>query len=186
MLPPHVIAFCDKLCGQVSLIGNQICKGALSLVHGDTWINNFLFKSSKVDTGNDAKSDDNGDDFDANQEEFQQPIGPDSVCVLDWQTICIGTPLLDVATLLDAAHNIAINPMHVLKLYHTTLLDYGVPHYTMAQCIEDFKVAKKMSFIITFTIFNTFLMAKDFLKTKEELAVLNYALQNLEWLASLQ
>lgn len=63
--------------------------------------------------------------------------------VIDWQDLSVGHGPTDVAMLLGYSFSIQDRRKHeraLLKLYHSTLCEHGVAHYSFEQCWEDYRL----------------------------------------------
>ncbi|KAH3757224.1 hypothetical protein Pelo_10954 [Pelomyxa schiedti] len=134
LFSPEFYNFCLEHNKTVpNLLNTLFSTSPHTLVHGDIWINNLcLFKESF--------------DTDLLRHAAGSPLP--QPCVFDWQTSFYGCGLTDLAALLDTCVVVGSNVERCLLLYHDTLLRHGVRStYTLQRCREDFKLARRWSFL---------------------------------------
>jgi len=81
------------------------------------------------------------------------------VVLIDWQCLCLGNGLIDIAFLLYNSVDVNVRrklETYWLKRYHKILCINGVTDYSFKQCEEDFKIAQIWSFVFNLrTLGNT-------------------------------
>lgn len=102
MLEPEFMAICDELNeGREEWFGRE--KGPRSIIHGDFRLDNMLF---------DIKG------------------GAEAIAVLDWQTVALGNPLVDIGYFMGTGIGDALRRAHedeLLALYCAEMTARGVP-----------------------------------------------------------
>ena len=77
---------------------------------------------------------------------------PPTVTVVDWQSVTVGNPLVDVAYFLGAGLLPEVRPTadeRIVRSYHRGLMEAGVDGYGWDRCWEDYRRATFHGFVIT-------------------------------------
>jgi thiamine kinase-like enzyme len=137
-----IFFFLDALKDEVESIANRLSfpKTCLpTFVHTDFWINNLMFLHNTQGSHN--------EDVD----ELRNPLSSHQhfVKILDWQTSCTGSGIIDLASFLLTCHDIK-NEQEKVFLYFETLKRFGVEHLTFQDYEQELKIAFLWNFIVTF------------------------------------
>ncbi len=111
-LSAKAYAHMNALCTHIPHLFQTLSNHRYSLSHGDLWINNVLVRCDE----------------------------PHRLVFLDWQTCCRANGLIDVVYflhLLGSERARSLEP-HALKLYHQTLMKYGISQYDLSEIREDY------------------------------------------------
>ncbi len=114
------------ICATLALVFpsvlDELMKGPVTLCHGDYWLGNMLFSN-----------------------DWQ------TVHMIDWQSVCRGNPLIDVAFFLyfqaDPALLTAIED-EALQDYHSTLVSHGVKDFTFDECKRYYDLSKSYACVL--------------------------------------
>jgi thiamine kinase-like enzyme len=74
------------------------------------------------------------------------------IVVLDWQTVCLGPPLLDLAYYLGAGlptHERRNHEKQLLESYYQGLVDAGIKGYSWGNCWNDYRLHSMFGFYLT-------------------------------------
>jgi Ecdysteroid kinase-like family len=83
---------------------------------------------------------------------FGQSPEHSPVVVLDWQTVSLGPPMVDLAYYLGSGLSIAHRRNHeriLLKDYHQKLIDAGIDNYSWEDCWNDYRLHSMFGFFLT-------------------------------------
>ena len=114
-IEPEIMAMCDRYYGRITELGNTNDE-PFSLVHSDYRVDNILFASEK---------------------------GGEPICVVDWQTATVGSPLRDVSYFIGAGLHVEERRTHeeeLVRLYHETMAGAGVTDLTFEKCWELYRL----------------------------------------------
>ena len=87
--------------------------------------------------------------------------------VLDWQTCCKGNGLIDIATICDAARLNKATEERVLRVYHRTMLQFGMREQslmgdnTLDAFMLEYRFAKIWSFVSMFPFLSSFWHSRE-------------------------
>ena len=111
-LSSKAYAYMNALCTHIPHLFQALTNRRYSLSHGDFWINNILVRCDQ----------------------------PHRLVFLDWQTCCRANGLIDIVYVLRLLGSERARSLesHVLKLYHQTLMKYGISHYDLSEIRDDY------------------------------------------------
>ena len=117
LLSSAMVAITKEYGELMPLIAKRMSERPQTMIHGDYRLDNLFF-------GKDGE----GVPFAA----------------VDWQTMKLGSGTCDLAYFLSDNLDIELrraHETHLIKLYHQTLLEYGVENYPFEQCLADYRLS---------------------------------------------
>jgi hypothetical protein len=123
-LAPEHLELARRLFPRAAGYPRRAWTGPLTLMHGDFRLDNLLFREHD---------------------------GHRQACVLDWQSVRLGPPLVDLAMYLGSALDTGIRRAHeydLLKTYHDRLVAAGVEGFSFADCQHSYRWASLYSFLL--------------------------------------
>lgn len=124
LLRPEHLELAERLFPCAPSYPDRAWTGPLALMHGDYRLDNLLFRERG---------------------------GRLEACVLDWQSVRLGPPLVDLAMYLGSALDSRTRRAHeheLLKAYHDRLVTAGVPGFDFADCLHSYRWASLYGFLL--------------------------------------